>query len=183
MSHSQGTSLCIASPGRHASLCRVPRELLPVALTGRTTHQKAYRGHCCLTGRTTTNGPQGALLPHGEDNHQWPTGGTAASRGGQPPMAHRGHGCLTGRTTTNGPQGAWLPHGEDNHQWPTGGMAASRGGQLPMAHRGHGCLTGRTTTNGPQGAKLPRMEDNHQRTHGFQPRLNVSINDSLDDIL
>ena len=91
LSHSQGTSLCIASPGRHANLCRVPHELLPGALTGRTTHQKAHRGHCCLTGRTTTNGPHGA--------------------------------------------------------------------------------------------KLPRMEDNHQRTHGFQPRLNVSINDSLDDIL
>ena len=48
-------------------------------LTGRTT---AHRGHGCLTGRTTTNGPQGAWLPHGEDN------------------------------SPKGPQGAWLPHGE-----------------------------------------------------------------------
>ena len=56
MYHTQDTSLCIVSPGRHASLCRVPHELLPGALTGRTTHQKARRGHGCLAGRTTING-------------------------------------------------------------------------------------------------------------------------------
>ena len=50
MYHTQDTSLCIVSLGRHASLCRVPHELLPGALTGRTTHQKARRGHGCLTG-------------------------------------------------------------------------------------------------------------------------------------
>ena len=72
MSHSQGTSLCIASPGRHASLCRVPHELLPGALTGRTTHPKSPQGHGCLMRRTTTNGPQGAKLFRGEDNHQRP---------------------------------------------------------------------------------------------------------------
>ena len=41
LSHSQGTSLCIASPGKHASLCRVPHELVPGALS-----------------------PKGACLPH-----------------------------------------------------------------------------------------------------------------------
>ena len=37
----------------------------------------AHRGQSCLTGRTTTNGPQGTWLPHGEDNSP--------------------KGCLTGR--------------------------------------------------------------------------------------
>ena len=69
MSHSQATSLSIASPARHASLCRVPHELLPGALTGRTTHQKAHRVQSCLTGRTTTNGPQGAKMPLMEEQN------------------------------------------------------------------------------------------------------------------
>ena len=50
-----------------------------------------YRGHGCLTGRTT---------------HQRPTGGMAVSRGGQPP---------------NGPQGAKMHQWEDTHRRPTEG--------------------------------------------------------------
>ena len=74
----------------------------------------AHRGQNCLTGRTTTNGPQGAWLPHGEDN------------------------------SPKGLQRAWLPHGEDNHQRSTEDMAASLGGQLTKkARRRHGCLAGR----------------------------------------
>ena len=92
----------------------------------------AHRGHGCLTGRTThQKGPQGAWLPHGEDNSpKRPTGGMAASRGGQL-----------------------------KEKRPTGGMAASRGGQLPNGLQGAKCITGRTHINGPQRTKMPVMEE------------------------
>ena len=110
--------------------------------------KKARRGHGCLAGRTThQKGPQGAWLPHREDNHR-----------------------------TN-PQGAKLHRCEDTHQRPTGGNLACNGGarlencitgRTPINGRGEGggakclswrsrcekCITVRMPINGPQGAKM-----------------------------
>ena len=82
-----------------------------------------------------------AKLPHGEDNSpKRPTGGMAASRGGQLP---------------NGPQGAKMHYWEDTHQLPTEDKNACNGGAKTCEK----CITGRTPIDSPQGSRMPVMEE------------------------